>query len=42
MTKTRDKKDKSSSPKDKKDKCFMGVDEASRERQEMIDEEPYS
>jgi len=27
---------------DRRDRCFLAVEEASKERQKMIDKEPYS
>lgn len=43
MTEKRDETYKGKETKDKgRDKCFLGVEEATKERQKMIDEEPYS
>ena len=42
MTEKRDERYKDKETKDTRDKCSMGVEEATKERQKIIDKEPYS
>jgi hypothetical protein len=42
MTDNRDERYRDKETKDRIDKCFMGVEEATKERQKIIDKEPYS
>jgi hypothetical protein len=42
MTDNRDEKYRDRETRETKDKCVMGVEEATRERQKTIDKEPYS
>jgi hypothetical protein len=42
MTENRDEKYRDKKTKETRDKCFMGVEEATKERQNIINKEPYS